>query len=128
MREYLSQSLEPKNIAIDFIADEKVMNESLDMEQRRDFFLVFKEAVNNIAKYSQCSLTQIRVEQQNGNIKLLIQDDGVGFDMNYNGTSNGLKNMQKRAGLMKGSLKIHSAKGEGTRIELVVPATWRCEL
>jgi signal transduction histidine kinase len=123
MREYISHSLEPKNIAIDFIADEHIMNESLPMEQRRDLLLIFKEAINNIAKYSQCTRTQIKLDRQNGYIRMMIKDDGIGFEMNLTGTSNGIRNMQRRAGLMDGEITIDSGPGKGTRIELLVPVT-----
>ena len=123
MREYLTHSLEPKNIAIEFIADEHIMSESLPMEQRRDLLLIFKEAINNIAKYSQCTHTHIKLDRQNGYIRMTINDNGVGFEMNLVRTSNGLRNMQRRASLMDGEISIASEPGKGTRIELLVPVT-----
>ena len=123
MREHLNHSLEPKNIAIDFAAEEKLMGESLPMEQRRDFLLIFKEAVNNIAKYSQCKTTHIKLDRIDGNVRMLIEDDGVGFDINPQRSSSGIVNMQRRAALMKGSFRIDSAIGKGTRIEVMVPIT-----
>jgi len=123
MREYLTHCLEPKNIAIEFIADEHIMTESLPMEQRRDLLLIFKEAINNIAKYSQCTRTHIKLDRQNGYIRMTINDDGIGFEMNLVWTSNGLRNMQRRAGLMDGEITIDSEPGKGTRIELLVPVT-----
>jgi len=123
MREHLNHSLEPKNISIDFIAEEKLMRESLPMEHRRDFLLIFKEAVNNIAKYSQCKMTHIRLERIDGSMRMLIEDDGIGFDVNPQRSSSGIVNMQRRAGLMKGSFRIDSAIGKGTRIEVMVPIT-----
>lgn len=122
MREYLSHTLEPKNIHIEFSADESIMHQTLSMQQRRDFFLIFKEAVNNVAKYSDCNQTQILLTRQNGHINLIIQDDGKGFDVNQVGSS-GLKNMRHRASLLRGTLSISSSPGRGTRIELSVPAT-----
>ena len=52
MREFATNVLEAKEIELDFKVDDKVYDEKLDMEARRDFFLVFKEVVNNAAKYS----------------------------------------------------------------------------
>ena len=63
MRSILSQTLESKNITIRFMAEENVMEESLNMEQRRDFFLIFKEAVNNAAKYSQSKEVQVDIKK-----------------------------------------------------------------
>ena len=123
MREYLSHTLEPKNISIHFMADENILQASFNMQQRRDFFLIFKEAINNIAKYSQCKQARINLSRKNGHISLVIEDDGIGFNMNSVHSTGGLVNMEKRAALMKGRFEIKSTPGEGTKIELLVPAT-----
>lgn len=123
MREYLSHTLESREIRIEFHADERVMKESLTMKQRRDFFLIFKEAVNNAAKYSQCRQVTVVLDRQNGDIRLLIEDDGIGFDRNRIGSTNGLRNMEQRAVLLKGQITILSTPEQGTRITLTVPAT-----
>ena len=54
MREFASHTLEPKNIETVFVTDEAVLSQSLNMQQRRDFFLIFKEAINNSIKYAGC--------------------------------------------------------------------------
>ncbi len=123
MREYIAQTLEPKGIATVFEIDEKVLQEVISMEQRRDFFLIFKEAINNVAKYAQCRKVMIRLMSANGNINLIITDDGIGFNIKQTGSSNGLKNMQERARAMNGNLNIQSTPGKGTLIDLKIPAT-----
>ncbi|MBS1622013.1 MAG: tetratricopeptide repeat protein [Bacteroidetes bacterium] len=123
MREYISHTLEPKNIRTLFTIDEKVLDKSINMEQRRDFFLIFKEAINNVAKYSECGQVKIDLNSDNGNIKMTITDDGVGFDTQRITSSNGLKNMQSRANALKGYCSIHSIVGKGTTVMVEVPAT-----
>ncbi len=54
----------------------------------------------------------------NGFIQLVVKDDGNGFQIGNLSSGNGLKNMQLRAGLLKGKLKIITAPGAGTAIEL----------
>src|SRR5688572_30035817 len=63
MRGYSSHTLESKNIEALFHVDENVLSQSLDMQQRRDFFLIFKEAVNNAAKYSQATKVEIDISR-----------------------------------------------------------------
>jgi ligand-binding sensor domain-containing protein/two-component sensor histidine kinase len=123
MREYLSHTLESRNIAISFTAEENVMEESLSMEQRRDFFLIFKEAVNNAAKYSQSNQVWVEIKKSGANILLRIRDDGRGFFVNGALSTNGLKNMRARAASLKARLNITSAPGKGTTIQLILPAT-----
>jgi signal transduction histidine kinase/ligand-binding sensor domain-containing protein len=123
MREYLGHTLEPKNIQISFTAEKNVLTKSFGMKQRRDFFLIFKEAVNNAAKYSKCNSVDINLTLHQNNILLTIEDDGVGFDTNQVTSSNGLKNMRSRAESLHGTFAITSEPGKGTAIRLEVPAT-----
>jgi len=121
MREFLAHTLEPKNITIDFKFDEAATKESLTMQQRRDFLLIFKEAINNIAKYALCKNVNISLIRQNANIELMIADDGIGFDTTTITSSNGLKNMKARAAALNGEIKIDSTIMKGTVIQLKVP-------
>jgi hypothetical protein len=61
MREYASSILEPKDIVISFDVAENIYDLKLNMETRRDVFLIFKEALNNSAKYSHCTKIGIRI-------------------------------------------------------------------
>ncbi len=121
MREYVSQVLEPKNIQASFLVDEKALEKSIGMKQRRDLLMIFKEAVNNIAKYAQASMAVITIEQMNNNLLLKIKDNGIGFDHQKITSSNGLKNMKARALNLKGKFAISSQLGIGTVVELEIP-------
>ena len=123
MREYLGQTAEPKNMLIEFRADENVLKKNLSMELRKDVFLIFKEAVNNAVKYSKGKKITVFLGKQDDCIKLSVQDDGTGFDTMRETSSNGLKNMRDRAKEINGTLQIQSIPGKGTLIELLCPAT-----
>jgi ligand-binding sensor domain-containing protein/two-component sensor histidine kinase len=118
MREFASEMLEAKNIELDFRVDEKVTGVKLNMEARRDFFLIFKEAVNNVAKYSRCSKCSIHISLHQHRLLLYVADNGIGFDVNKADSGNGLSNMQKRAEALKGRVSIQSKPGEGTQVTL----------
>jgi signal transduction histidine kinase/ligand-binding sensor domain-containing protein len=121
MREFATNVFEAKDIDLEFIADEAVNNVNIDMEARRDFFLIFKEAVNNAAKYSKCSKAVVHVSVEGKKLMLQVKDNGVGFDVKAADSGNGLGNMQKRADALKGKLEMNSKAGEGTIIKLAVP-------
>ncbi len=123
MREYISHTLEPKNIKTIFSVDENILTKSIGMQQRRDFFLIFKEGINNAAKYSNAANVKIDLKLQTGNVQLSISDDGEGFDTAKITSSNGLKNIQARAAALNGHATISSAAGKGTSINLTMPAT-----
>jgi signal transduction histidine kinase len=123
MREYASHTLESRNILAVFLVDERALSQSLDMQQRRDFFLIFKEAINNAAKYSQATKVEVRITKEGGRLLLNVADNGVGFAVPKETSSNGLKNMKARAEAMQGSINILSQPGQGTTVSASVPAT-----
>jgi two-component system, NarL family, sensor histidine kinase UhpB len=122
MREYASHTLESKNILAEFSVDEGVLSQSLNMQQRRDFFLIFKEAINNAAKYSQATKVEVKIRKEGDRLLLNVNDNGVGF-VPRETSSNGLKNMKARAEAMQGSIDISSEPGQGTTVSANVPAT-----
>jgi signal transduction histidine kinase len=121
MREFATGVLEAKNIDFSFKVDERVIDLKLDMEARRDLFLVFKEAVNNLAKYAQCTRADIDIVIHKNRLVMTIRDNGTGFDVQQADSGNGLINMKKRAQSLRGSLDIDSAAGAGTVVTLNVP-------
>ncbi len=124
MRRFASEVFEAKEIngKIDFSVEAKKLK--LNMEKRRHFYLLFKEAVNNLAKYSNCKNATVRVNYLNGNLSLVVSDDGVGFNPNTAGeTGNGLMTMQRRAKKLRAKLDIQSAVGKGTTISVLFPIT-----
>ncbi|MFT3680872.1 MAG: two-component regulator propeller domain-containing protein [Ferruginibacter sp.] len=123
MREFATNVLEAKDIEPEFIFQEKVYDVKLDMEARRDFFLVFKEAVNNAAKYSKASCVKIKMELEEKTLVLDVTDDGNGFEVKTATNGNGLGNMLKRADALKAKLVIQSQPGMGTTVKLTVPVT-----
>lgn len=121
MREYASGILEPKDVEIIFNIGEHIQELKLDMETRRDLFLIFKEAVNNAAKYSHCTKAEISLKLANQRLHLVVSDNGHGFDVNSADGGNGLGNMQKRAELLKGTVEIKSQLTRGTTVSLDIP-------
>ena len=121
MREFATGVLEAKNIDFTFHVDEAVKELKLDMEARRDFFLLFKEAVNNLAKYSDCRHAAIDIQVHRSTLLMKIRDDGKGFDVQAADSGNGLTNMKKRAQSLNGNLQIESAPNSGTLVALEVP-------
>ncbi len=121
MREFATNVLESKDIELKFFADEALFDVKLNMQARRDLFLIFKEAVNNAAKYSKASAMDISIKPENKKLVLTVQDSGKGFNVTAVEEGNGLGNMRKRAEALQGNLQIKSKEGEGTIIKLTIP-------
>ena len=112
--------LNAKKIDFIFKADEQLNKKKISMQNRRNFYLIFKEAINNLVKYSEATRVSINISCSDNHIKMKIQDNGIGFDKSIPSSGNGLNNMQRRANEMNANLKIKTAKGEGTTIELTI--------
>ena len=123
MREYAAEMLETKNIDFSFHIANEIDELRIPMQMRKDYFLIFKEAINNLAKCSDCTHTNIIIEKVNKNIITTIADNGKGFDAQIINSGNGLKNMQQRALLaIKAKLHIETSPSKGTSITLTMPA------
>ncbi len=87
---------------------------------RRNVYLVFKEALNNVVKHSKGTLVTIRAGMTGNTLVLNIEDNGRGFRSDgETGRGHGLRNMEKRAKEIRGQLRIESSPGKGTRITLI---------
>jgi len=126
MRQYASEMLEAAGISFTLDMDENCNQILLPVERRKDFYLIFKEAINNLAKYSEAKNARIKVSCNGKILCLVVKDNGVGFrsDPMKNEqfkAGNGLKNMQTRAAQLKGEINVMSGQGDGTTVTLKVP-------
>ncbi|MEP7169953.1 MAG: two-component regulator propeller domain-containing protein, partial [Bacteroidota bacterium] len=80
MRAFSSKVMETREVNFVFNASVTGAIGHLDMTQRKNVYLIFKEAVNNAAKYSCCKNLKIEVTDENSLLKICIKDDGNGFD------------------------------------------------
>jgi ligand-binding sensor domain-containing protein/two-component sensor histidine kinase len=118
MKRYAADMLEGKNIKAELIFPEAIEKLSMPMDQRRDFYLIFKEAVNNLVKYSEAEEAQIKVSIDHPFIRLEVEDNGQGFDELTLRYGNGLQNMKQRADKWRAILQVKSRPGQGTSISL----------
>jgi ligand-binding sensor domain-containing protein len=123
MREYAAEMLEPQGIAYSFNYSQKINTIKLDVNLRKDIFLLFKETINNILRHSDSTEVTIRMLVQNNKLKLSIQDNGKGFDEKTVKKGNGLYNLSERTRQMKGNTEIRSQPGHGTFIQFILPIT-----
>lgn len=94
-------------------------------------FAIIQEAVGNVKKHAHATVARIIVERRPGDLVIAVRDDGTGFDVaraqqEYDRRGNlGLLNMQERAEMLGARYAIHSARGRGTLVSLVVPLEGR---
>ncbi|WP_276481831.1 two-component regulator propeller domain-containing protein [Paraflavitalea pollutisoli] len=123
MRRYAAEIFDGSNIGYSLHLDEQFAHRKLNMEQRRDCFLLFKEVINNIYKHAEARNVVIKVWLDGNQLHMTIEDDGKGFDTRQTTHRNGLKNMQQRVNKWKGQLLIASATSKGTRTSITLPVS-----
>jgi signal transduction histidine kinase len=121
MHLFAADLLMPEDVDLDFQADTQLNDVNLSLEERKQFYLIFKEAINNVYKYAECSTLKVHLELCEKDICMSIVDNGKGFDIAHPKQGNGLKSMAERAKLLRGSLVIDSALGKGTIVKLCFP-------
>lgn len=121
MKNYSTEISEAKDILVHWNEWGKLSHFKMTMEQRKNFYLLFKEVINNAIKHSEAKNINIDLAAISNKIQLRIQDDGIGFVMEEKTTGNGLKNIQRRANTLNGDLQINSSPGTGTSIMLKIP-------
>ncbi len=127
MSAYASEMLENVGTELRFQVGTGVESLTLPMGKRKDFYLIFKEAIHNCVKYARAKRVEIALEKQGNLLIMNIKDDGVGFETKNmvpevrNLGGNGLRNMRSRAAALGGTLEVMSAPGAGTEIRLAIP-------
>lgn len=118
LQEYAQPLMESKNIRFTFDTDAALADLPVSMEVRRNLYLIGKEAINNLIKYSEATQATVRFEQKKDQLSVLIEDNGRGFDPAWPSVRTGQTSMQQRAKAMGGTLTVRSAPGQGTTLEL----------
>src|SRR6266851_2703195 len=121
MRRFASDLFTARRIEFTFAAPGEEQALKIGADLRRQVFLIFKEAVNNIERHSQCTGAQIDLRIESKWAIVTVTDNGAGFDPANINEGHGLESMRARAEELGGELQIISNDGRGTRVLLKVP-------
>ncbi len=88
-------------------------------------YRIVQEALSNVAKHASASRVETRLSRKGRTLRLLVEDDGCGFDVETAKGSRqsglGLFGMEERLALIGGTLQVESSPGKGTRLSAEVP-------
>ncbi len=107
-----------KTIDYSFSVPERELPEKVSLDFKRNMFLIYKEALNNIIRHAQAGSVVITISVHDNTLKLTLRDDGLGFDQGKESQGNGLVNMRSRARHIGATLRILSTPGTGCTLEL----------
>jgi len=119
-RRFAAVLLEAKNIEYTIDVAPAIKKLKISMSYRQHVYLILKETINNLIKYSNCTRVYIGVLYENGCLEITVQDNGIGFDAEKVVYGNGIINMKQRAKYMNAAIKIETMPGMGTKINMKV--------
>ncbi|MCS7264654.1 MAG: GAF domain-containing sensor histidine kinase [Armatimonadetes bacterium] len=114
------------NIPCEFVANSSIDGE-VQPEMAIGVLRIVQEALTNIAKHAKATQAKVWVSQENGELVVIVEDDGVGFrvsDILRHPDENkrlGLLGMMERAAMLSGNISIDSKPGKGTKVQIKVP-------
>jgi signal transduction histidine kinase len=109
---------------IRFTVDFDAVDGALSRETEMHLFRIAQETVNNMVKHAEASEAAVTLKHEAGKVRLTVSDNGKGFDPHHGPAVGkggfGLTGMAERVRLLKGMLEIHSAPGQGTKVEITI--------
>ncbi len=124
VRSFASDTLGAAGVRWQMQVAPQLEQQHLTPEQRRALYMIFKEAVSNIARHAEAGRASCRITFEQHALIALVEDDGRGLpsETQSNGRGGrGLSNMRARAAGLGGRLEVESEPGAGTRLRLVLP-------
>jgi signal transduction histidine kinase len=121
MRHFASDLFTARQIAFRFHTPDPEHDTALGANIRRELFLIFKEAVNNVVRHSGCGEAELDLRTEPGALVLRVHDNGRGFDASATPGGHGLISMRRRAEGLGGELRIASEPGAGTTLTVRIP-------
>jgi signal transduction histidine kinase len=96
-------------------------SDELSLETREALFRIAQEGLANIARHSSARRAEVSLKYETDDVKMIIQDDGHGFDKSVHHGGLGLYSMRERAEVLGGSFAVESSPEQGTRIMVALP-------
>ena len=99
------------------------LNNVLSAEQELQLYRIVQELISNILKHSQAKEANIQLTKGDESVNLIVEDDGIGFDLKAvnKKTGIGLSNLKARVAKLNGNFHIDSGRGAGTTISIDIP-------
>jgi signal transduction histidine kinase len=121
MRQHADELFTLRDIGLNFRTPGAGDSLKLGVDVRRDLLLIFKEAVHNAARHSECSHVDIDLRVEGARLVLSVSDNGTGFDTSEENDGHGLASMTRRADRLRGTLDVRSFETGGTSVTLSIP-------
>ncbi len=102
-------------------ADTSIDWQSVPVDTKVQLYRILQEALQNIVKYAKAGKVTVDISLRDSVLWMSVQDDGIGFDPKLARKGLGLRNMRQRAEDLGGTMTVHTAPGQGTSLEFLLP-------
>lgn len=113
---FASPLCEANQIQYKYEIEDGVRYSKLRQEEKRNLYMMLKEAINNSIKYSGAKEIALKADSTKGQLCFKVADNGTGFDTAKLSEGNGLKNMQRRTKEINYRISVNSSPESGTVI------------
>lgn len=86
-----------------------------------NIFRIVQELIHNIIKHSFATIAAINIVLVDGNVKMIVEDNGKGINKENKGKGTGLRNIRWRVASLKGLMSVESTIGKGTIVHIAIP-------
>ncbi|WP_273567151.1 tetratricopeptide repeat-containing sensor histidine kinase [Maribacter halichondriae] len=117
----LNTTEEASKVKTTFTHDEMVDWDGLTGDIKINLYRIIQESVQNALKHAQCKNIVINFGITEDDLRILVTDDGIGFEVRKRKKGIGMRNISSRVKKMNGSWFIESKKGKGTTLQLTIP-------
>jgi len=119
---FAQEFLKPTRIQCLFEVDPELSTVAFDLPLRLSLLMAIKETLNNAVKHSEATELHLKIQCQDQQLLVVVQDNGRGFDPAVmKSERNGLTNLAQRMGEMGGRCLVTSQPGQGCRVEFEIP-------
>jgi signal transduction histidine kinase len=102
------------------------MDDRLEPEVETSAYRIVQEALTNVAKHARATKCRVYLQRLPKTVLITIEDDGIGFDadaQHASGRGLGLIGIRERVSELRGTIRLESAPGSGTRLTVELPAS-----
>ncbi len=114
---YAEETIANSNMTCSIEAVTKMPSRTIELEIKKNIYLLYKEAINNVVKHAAAGHVSIRFKYKLRKLQIIIADDGKGFDFDKIIKGNGLDSMQHRIKQLKGKIEFIPNQPKGTIVK-----------
>jgi signal transduction histidine kinase len=121
LNEAIATLIEQVQLNQSFVIHAQINFPPLSLTTSHQIYCIVQEGLTNIQKHAQATQVTLKMQPEAEHLWLELMDNGCGFEPNSIGHGFGLQGMAERVHLLGGKLKIRSAPGTGTQIQVAIP-------